>query len=814
MIDLQAVQSPTTRGRGIGRYARSLAIALETHEPGVVGAYLLNPRLPPPGDLGALVESGKLAYAGRHDTIPAGARLFHAMSPLDTAIRVPEVWPAEATSWPLLRSATIYDFIPALDPGRELADAGERRRYRLALEALRGVDGVQTLSGTVTALVTSMLGAEVSTRAVGAAPDAAFARPESTTAARALVLTALRGEGLVGPYVLCPSGSHPRKNNELLIQAFAAMRPELRAGRQLVITGALDGPTMHHYAVLASTLGAEGAVVTPGYVPDVLLAALHGGADLVCYPTLAEGSTLPIAEAFACGAAVIASDRAPLDELVSPAGRFDPTDARDVSSALERVLGDDALRDRLRQPASPLGDWRGVAQRSAAAFDELLAGAPRPRTRRLRRRRPRIAFVSPLPPAPSGVAGYSYTLLEALARTEKVDLDVYRDGPTAGQAAPAGLMVRNVASLPSIENLLGRYDDVLYALGNSHHHLGALALLRRRPGTVLAHDVRLSNLYRHEAGARGVRPGGLERAVAAMYRGALPAGIGANEEFGAADLERYGLLMAKEVIASSDRFLVSSEVAATLARLDAGLELASRVAVLPFAVGRPSALGAFNEEDRTLPEGIDPRVGRLWASAPEKGGRHSVLAHFGIVDPVKLPEVLLEAFALLRSQRSDVQLVFVGPISDDLARSLSARAVALGIADGVGITGPLHASAYASWFARATLAVQLRASSNGEASAAVGECLSSGVATIVSRVGWTGALPEDAVAKLDAPASPLELSRLFDTLLADASARRALEVGAARYGELHGFERTARALLEILLRPERDRLPIAPSVTT
>ena len=41
--------------------------------------------------------------------------------------------------------------------------------------------------------------------------------------------------------------------------------------------------------------------------------------------------------------------------------------------------------------------------------------------------------------------------------------------------------------------------------------------------------------------------------------------------------ERYGLLMAREVIALADRFLVTSQSAARLARIEAGPDLASRV---------------------------------------------------------------------------------------------------------------------------------------------------------------------------------------------------------------------------------------------
>ena len=131
------MQSPTTRGRGIGRYARSLAVALEAHDPDLVGSYLLNPRLAPPGELGALLESGKLVYSGTPEAIGPAARVYHALSPLDLSLRFGEIWPAAAAAAGLSFSATLYDLIPALDPEHELAEPGSRRRYRLLIEALR-----------------------------------------------------------------------------------------------------------------------------------------------------------------------------------------------------------------------------------------------------------------------------------------------------------------------------------------------------------------------------------------------------------------------------------------------------------------------------------------------------------------------------------------------------------------------------------------------------------------------------------------------------------------------------------------------------
>ena len=76
----------------------------------------------------------------------------------------------------------------------------------------------------------------------------------------------------------------------------------------------------------------------------------------------------------------------------------------------------------------------------------------------------RIAFFSPLPPARSGIADYSQTLLEALAPL--ASLDVFSDAPTGFD--------------PS------RYDAILYQIGNNGFHDFVYHAALRYPGIDLS----------------------------------------------------------------------------------------------------------------------------------------------------------------------------------------------------------------------------------------------------------------------------------------------------------------------------------------
>ncbi len=125
-----------------------------------------------------------------------------------------------------------------------------------------------------------------------------------------------------------------------------------------------------------------------------------------------------------------------------------------------------------------------------------------------------------------------------------------------------------------------------------------------------------------------------------------------------------------------------------------------------------------------------------------------MLASFGIVDPIKQPDKVLGCFAALSAKHPDLVMAFVGPISTDLADSLARRGDELGLDGRLYITGRVEAALYLDWLTRADLAVQLRASFSGEASAAVGDCLSCGVPTIVTDIGWMGELPDEVALKV------------------------------------------------------------------
>ncbi len=151
---------------------------------------------------------------------------------------------------------------------------------------------------------------------------------------------------LTRPYVLSVGTIEPRKNTDRLLAAWAAMCKDLREEFDLVFAGPLGWASEASKAALYQEPNqGRGGVRYLGYVAESDLAGLTAGAACLAYPSLYEGFGFPVAQAMACGVAVVTSNMSSLPEVAGDAAEYvDPRDVDSIRQALEKVLESEELR--------------------------------------------------------------------------------------------------------------------------------------------------------------------------------------------------------------------------------------------------------------------------------------------------------------------------------------------------------------------------------------------------------------------------------------------------------------------------------------
>lgn len=177
-------------------------------------------------------------------------------------------------------------------------------------------------------------------------------------------------------YLLTVGESSPRKRLSLVLEALA----RLDAGPRLVMAGPPAADERHLASLVADRRLGE-RVMRIGAVTDAELAALYAGAVALCFPSASEGFGLPVLEAMAAGVPVIAADLPVLREVAGDAALFvGRADADAWAQAIESVLGDPALRDRLAEEGRRRAGeftWRRTAESTMDAYQMALESVAR-----------------------------------------------------------------------------------------------------------------------------------------------------------------------------------------------------------------------------------------------------------------------------------------------------------------------------------------------------------------------------------------------------------------------------------------------------
>lgn len=384
--------------------------------------------------------------------------------------------------------------------------------------------------------------------------------------------------------------------------------------------------------------------------------------------------------------------------------------------------------------------------------------------------KPRLAFISPLPPEKSGIADYSAELLPELAQYYNIDVVVAQE-EVSDPWINAHCTIRDVAFF---ERNAHGYDRIVYQFGNSLFHDHMFRLLDRYPGIVVLHDFYLGGLFAHlelYGGVSGFWASALYHSHG--YR-ALQARFDPAKEL---DIV-HNCPVNLSLLQKAQGLIVHSNYSRQLAESHYGDGFARDWAVVPFP--------------RRLPDVVDRGEARR---ALGVGPNDFLICSFGILGETKLNQHLLDAW-LKTSMASEgnCHLVFVGqdsqnnPYCEQLRRAINASP-----AKGrIRITGFVPPETYRHYLQAADIAVQLRALSRGETSASAFDCLAYGVPTIVNANGSMVELPEGSVLMLPNNVSVGNLSDAMTTLWNEPERRQALREEARRVAGRHSPGEVAR----------------------
>lgn len=411
----------------------------------------------------------------------------------------------------------------------------------------------------------------------------------------------------------------------------------------------------------------------------------------------------------------------------------------------------------------------------------------------------RLAFCSPLPPEPTGIADYAAEMLRLLAGGHEIDVF---HGQDAVNSVPRGFRVFPASELRA-HHRERPYDLAIHQLGNGRAHAFVYALLTQVPGLLVLHDLVL-----HHSRAAMLLDTEAARAYAAdPSRAELRDGTRAGESAYAAEVAHAYPQRAARI------------VAAHLNTTGDLLPYAYPLFQLPVAVSR--AVGVHNGAMARVIRDEMPGTAVVPLAMPAvrvpvtrdasmacrarlgMGTDELVIGCFGLVTREKRVETIARAVARAAVDFPSSRLLIVGPVAEP--RRLEQMLDECGVRARTTIAGRVPMEALPAHIEAADVVVHLRYPTARETSAALLRVLAQGRPSIVSDVENFAEIPDDAVVRADVSDEEGSVTRAILRLAGDSRLRARLGERAAAYvAEEHSLAR-ALASYESAIAAARAR---------
>jgi len=356
---------------GVGTYTRNIIRALG-HLDRRNKYFLLGPQ-EKVTEIGKLPENFKTISVAPPDTLRGFLQGHVVVSRLGCdLVHIPHLfWRPRYLPCPYV--VTVHDMLDHMYRGR--SGSGLKRTFHLGLtrRVLKNAARIFAVSRFTKSELQNLFGIDPGRiEVIYNAIDQRFLTGHATDADRQFLAERYQ---VTNPFLLYAGRISPQKNVVRIIEAFAALKADLSKQDLLPdLKLIIIGDELSKHPDLRRTVvrsGVQNDVRFMGFVPIEVLRIFYDVAKVFIFPSLYEGFGLPPLEAMAHGTPVLTSNTSSIPEVVGNAAVLvNPENVFEMMRALQRVLLDQSLRERMRQ--------RGYEQVKKFSWDhsaaQVLAG--------------------------------------------------------------------------------------------------------------------------------------------------------------------------------------------------------------------------------------------------------------------------------------------------------------------------------------------------------------------------------------------------------------------------------------------------------
>ena len=275
---------------------------------------------------------------------------------------------------------TVHDLLEHMYGSRDASSLRRSLYFYLTRRALRKAARVIAVSQFTKNEIEKLLAVpDARSEVVYNAIDERFLHGHATAADRELIAQRYQ---VNHPFILYAGAIRPHKNVVRIIEAFSSLKSELQNEQQfpdlmlIIIGDELSSHPRLRRTVVRS--GVQNDVRFLGFVPIEVLRIFYDVAKIFVFPSLYEGFGLPPLEAMAHGTPVVTSNTSSLPEVAGNAAVLvNPENVFEIRRALQRVLLDPALRERMKRRGYEQAQrfsWTSSVSRILEIYREVAGG--------------------------------------------------------------------------------------------------------------------------------------------------------------------------------------------------------------------------------------------------------------------------------------------------------------------------------------------------------------------------------------------------------------------------------------------------------